>query len=492
MRELGRPPPEVIVGGQLPRRVRDVVLAADDVRDVHLQIVYDVDEVKHGLSVRALDDEIVQALKRDCARRAGIDHRGDARLRAHRVGVDADGQPITPVYTYADTRATEDAQRLRQLYDEASVQDRTGCLMRASYLPARFVWLQREQPDLLKRATYWLSLGEFLFDRWFGRSIVSTSLASWSGLLDRRSLQWDTTWFNSLPVSVDQFSPLVDVSEPLRGLMPDWAARWPALRDVPWFPAVGDGAAANIGSGCTSPDQLALTLGTSGALRIALPGAPQVVPGGLWCYRIDRATSLLGGATNEGGNVYTWLRQTLHIDDDRFDEALAALEPDSHGLTALPFIAGERSPGWAGEARAAITSLTIDTQPIEIARAMFEAVAYRFALIAQQIEAAQPPKGSGTAGRLIASGGGLLRHPAWLQIFADVLDRPVTVCAEPEATSRGAALLALRSIGAIESLDELPAELGETYTPDATRHAVYVKAIKRQRTLYDLLVRRDE
>ncbi len=425
------------------------------------------------------------------------------------VGLGANGEPITPVYTYADTRATEDAAQLRKRFSEAAAQDRTGCLIRASYLPARFAWLRRTQPQLLGRARRWLSLGEFILDRFFGRALVSSSLASWSGLLNRRTVDWDQEWFNALPITVDQFSPVVDVDEPVWGLQSEWAARWPMLKDVPWYPAVGDGAAANIGSGCTTSDRAALTIGTSGALRIALTGVPDHVPWGLWCYRIDRNTSLLGGATNEGGNVYAWLRQTLNlaIDDvgadlvsaqsaqgdhvgsplqaDDFNQAIRAIEPDAHGLVVLPFIAGERSPGYAGDARAAINGLSINTRPIEIARAMLEAVAYRFAIIAERM------KIDPTA-RVIGSGGGLLHAPAWMQIFADVLNRPLIASAEKEATSRGAVLLALRSLGVIKSLDELPADLGETYRPDPGHHELYLQAIERQKELYERLITSDE
>jgi gluconokinase len=444
------------------------------------------------------------------------------------LGLDRSSQPITPIFTYADTRPTEDAAKLREQYNETSVLDRTGCLIRSSYLPARLMWLKRTQPQVLQDVKRWVSIGEYLLDQFFGKSTVSTSIASWSGLLNRRTLNWDSEWFKSLPVSIDQMGSLVDVSDSTAGLQPEWAARWPMLKDVPWFPAIGDGAAANIGSGCTSPDRIALTIGTSGAMRVTLneslaevsgnranrqgipprgsehasnlaEGArsisashiqpPQGLPFGLWCYRIDRSTSLLGGATNEGGNVYAWLRQTLLIDtDDKFDAAINALEPDAHGLTALPFIAGERSPGYVGDVRATIHGLSLSTQPIEIARAMLEAVAYRFAIIHQRIESAYPPGSFKTSGRIIASGGGLLRRPAWLQIFADVLNRSVIASAEKEATSRGAALIALRSIGTITSLDELPADLGETYEPHSQRHAIYLKAIERQQKLYDLLI----
>ena len=149
----------------------------------------------------------------------------------------------------------------------------------------------------------------------------------------------------------------------------------------------------------------------------------------------------------------------------------------------LPFLAGERSPGWAGDARAAINGLTLATTPIQILQAGLEAVAYRFALIEARICGRDS-----CAHHLIASGGALLSSPFWMQTIADVLGRPVVASNEAEATSRGVALLALRSLGAIAALDELPADDGAVYEPNAERHAIYRKAVERQQKLYESLI----
>ena len=248
-------------------------------------------------------------------------------------------------------------------------------------------------------------------------------------------------------------------------------------------PAIGDGAAANVGSGAVGHDRMALTIGTTGAVRVVQEQVAQV-PEGLWCYRVDRDHALLGGATSEGGNVYAWMRDTLRLGEpEEIERALAKLPPDGHGLTMLPFLAGERSPGWASDARATIGGLTLATTPIQMLQAGMEAVAYRFAIIEGRIcgQGACPH-------RLIASGGALLSSPTWMRIIADALGRPVVASEEDEATSRGVALLALRSLGALRSLDDAPAADGQVYEPDASRHAMYREAIERQQRLYDLLV----
>jgi gluconokinase len=150
----------------------------------------------------------------------------------------------------------------------------------------------------------------------------------------------------------------------------------------------------------------------------------------------------------------------------------------------LPFLAGERSPGYAAHATAAIVGLRLATRPVEILRAGLEAVAYRCALIADLLG-----DHAANATEIIASGGALLASPAWSQIMADVLGRPVRTSAEAEATSRGVALLVLKALGAITGLDDLPASTSETYYPDPDRHRRYREAVERQQRLYEALIK---
>src|SRR5215208_1314419 len=182
------------------------------------------------------------------------------------LAIDAAGRPLTPLITYADTRNDADAVELRRTLDERAVHQRTGCLLRTSYWPARLAWFRRTRPDIWRAKPRWITIGEYLELRLFGRCRAGCSVASWSGLLDRRRIEWDAPLLDFLGVAADQLSQVADTSEPLSGLSNAFATRWPALRDVPWFPAIGDGAAANIGSGCTSFDRIALTVGTTGAL----------------------------------------------------------------------------------------------------------------------------------------------------------------------------------------------------------------------------------
>jgi gluconokinase len=400
------------------------------------------------------------------------------------LGVDENNRAITPLTTYADTRGEEEVPRLKSVFDETVVHDRTGCRFHSSYLPARFGWLARKNPGLFAKAARWVSLGEYLELKLFGKTAVSYSVASWTGLLDRFRLVWDSHLLAALPVKREMLSPLSDVSQSRRGLRFGFAERWPSLAEVPWFPAVGDGAAANIGSGCISSRQVALTMGTSSALRVVLNTPVPHLPAGLWCYRVDGQRSLLGGALTEGGGTYAWMKAALNLNaHPALEETLAGMEPDSHGLTILPFLAGERAPGWAGHARATVHGLSLATAPLDVLRAGMEAVAYRLALVFELLRPMIPGDP-----QIVASGGALLRSPAWLQIVTDVLGRPVGVSGVEETSGRGAALLALEALGQISSVEEVPNFVLSVHHPDPVRHGRYGEAMERQKELYRKLV----
>jgi gluconokinase len=394
------------------------------------------------------------------------------------LGFDAAGRALTPIYMWADSRSARDAARLRATVDEATLHRRTGCHLHSSYWPAKLRWLARERPAQAGRVARWGSFGEHLELALFGEAATSVSMASGTGLFDGHTARWDAEALAVAGIDATRLFPLVDRTDGRRGLRAAWAGRWPALRVVPWFPAVGDGAASNVGSDCVAPDRIALNVGTSAALRTVSPGAA-APPRGLWRYCVDRKVSLLGGATSEGGNVLAWCRDVLRLPDDvALERALAVRAADTHGLTVLPFLAGERAPGWRGDKRGVIAGLSLDTGPLDIIHAALESVALRLALVYRLLVPHVPADHA-----IIASGGALTRLPTWSRMIADALGHPIAWSHELEATGRGAALLALDALGALPDFAAARAPLGETVAPDPARHARYVAALERQAAL---------
>lgn len=379
------------------------------------------------------------------------------------VGVDATGAPTTPLLTWADTRAVKEARELRAEFNEQEIHARTGCRFHPSYWPAKLRWLRAEHRERFDATHQWLGFAEYLCLRLYGRTAASISMASATGLFDQRACDWDFDFANALGIAKDHLPQIVTDSELF---------------------VVGDGAANNIGGGCSTKENVALMIGTSGAMRVVFAGEPPAtIAPGLWSYRVSRERVVVGGALSDGGGLLHWLAQSLNTGDDpiALQQQLAELEPDAHGLTILPFWSGERSTGWLADARGGIFGLRQQTTTVEIIRATLEAIAYRFALIATALDEIAP------GASVIATGNALRSSPVWLQIIADVLGRPVLFGGAPEASIRGAALLALESVGKIANIEAVPVSVDEVFEPDMQRHARYREGLARQQELYDRL-----
>ncbi len=398
------------------------------------------------------------------------------------LAVDSDGAPLTPVYTYADTRTAPDVDRLKSEIDESEVHQRTGAMQHTSYVPGRVRWLQRTRPDIASRTDRWLDVSTYLHTRWFGMRDVaaSFSIASWSGMLNRHQLRWDEELLRHIGLTSANLPRLAPFSESQANLCPEFAARWPQLAGVPFFPAVGDGAAVNIGTGCASPDRVALSVGTTSAMRVLTEAKSPEVPKGLWAYRLGKDATLMGGAFSEGGLLIEWAKNVLNLPPlERLDAELAGQAPDSHGLTVLPFLAGERATGWSTRATGVFEGLRTSTSALEMVQAMMEAVSLRFALVAELLLPQRSPDLV-----FVASGGAVRSSEWWLQTMADALGAPVVVNMEQQGTSRGAAVLALHALGAIDSLYSLRPNVSATYQPRPDASAVLKKAAARQKELY--------
>ena len=435
-----------------------------------------------GRILDAVDRAVDQVLERAGAEAADIAAVGMDVMASTILGVDDDGAPLTPVYTYADTRCAEDVERLKRRLDVDAAYQRTGVMQHTSYVPGRVLWLQRTAPDIAGRVARWLDASTFIYTRWFGKADVpcSYSVASWSGLLDRHRLEWDTELLRQTGLTAAKLPALKPYSHSLSGLTGAYATRWPRLANIPFFLAVGDGAAVNVGAGCAGPSAVALTVGTTSAMRMLRWDASPDVPRGLWAYRLGERGTLLGGAFSEGGLLIDWALKTLRLPPlDRLDEALSQLPPDGHGLTVLPFLAGERATGWSNRATGVFEGLRASTTPLEMLQAALEAVTYRFATVAGLLVGSSLPNV-----RFAASGGAIRRSKWWLQTMADSLGATISVSSEEQETSRGAAVLALHSLGVWDGLDTHVPEVRDLYHPRPERVKQNRAAGERQKDLY--------
>jgi gluconokinase len=398
------------------------------------------------------------------------------------LGTGRNGAPATPVYAWSDARATAAARSLRERLDESAVHSRTGAMLHPSYPLARLAWFRAAEPRRFADVAWWMSAPEFVWFRLTGQRRVGISIAAGSGLLDQLTMTWDSELLDTLGVRPEQLSELaLDDGHLSRRRPADPALSWPALDHAIWRLPVGDGACANIGSGCTTPERMALTIGTSAAARCMLPWPRDAhAPDGLWVYRLDESHAVLGGAISNGGLVRRWFRRTLRLPDDdaELDGLLAARPPAAHGLAMLPFLAGERSPDWPLDATALFAGIRLATDPIDFVQAGMEAVAYRLALLRTRLLHEVP-----AARHVVASGAALQRSPYLAQLVADVFGEPLLMTQEEEASSRGAAILALLAAGELGSMSDVEEPAARPVQPDPDRHAAHTAAMERHRQL---------
>ena len=396
------------------------------------------------------------------------------------VGLDDAGRPLTPVLSWADTTSAGEAAALRATVDARRAHACTGAPLHAGYWPARVLRLRREQPAIRR----WAGFPELLTGALTGRAVVSRSMASGTGLMDRACGAWWPEILDRLSVDGGQLSPLVDDDQPIGRLEAAAARRWPAFAHLDWFAAWGDGACGNVGLGATGPGQAALMIGTSGAIRtIIREPAPRIVPG-LFVYRLGEG-AVVGGQLSEGGGTAASISGLLRRSSASLERAAAGLVPDGHGLTILPYVHGERGLGYHDGARGVLAGLASQSDAPSIYRAFLEAIAYRFAALDERLATLLPAPPS-----ITASGGALARSPLWAQIVADSLGRDIALAPAVEASCRGAALLALRGARLFDELDAAPRPRARTIRFDPGRAARYRAARARQEQLYtDLLGR---
>ena len=391
------------------------------------------------------------------------------------AGLDGGGQPVTPLLSWADTTSAADAAILRDRLDPTAVHSLTGAPIHASYWPARIRRLRHEQPAVRR----WAGFGELVAETLTGRPVVSRSMASGTGLLDRARGAWSEQLLEQLAIDPGSLPAVVGDDEPIGRLSVNAALRWPQLALISWFAAWGDGACGNVGLAAVSPGRAALMVGTSGALRTVVPDPAPTVPDGLFAFRLG-AGGVLGGQLSEGGGLLAWVARLLGRSRASLERGAAGMEADSHGLTMLPYIFGERGIGYHDHARGLLMGLNPGTDPAAIYRAMVEAIAYSFAAVDDRLSGAL-----GGRPAVIASGGALTRSPLLLQTLADSLGREIGATPAFEASRRGAALLALHGSGLLDDLGAVFAPRARTIHHDPGRAARYQVARLRQRTLYE-------
>ncbi|MBA3883362.1 MAG: hypothetical protein H0X73_11780 [Chthoniobacterales bacterium] len=350
------------------------------------------------------------------------------------LGVDQRNRPITPVFTWADSRSARDAADLRRKIDERDVQTATGCMLRAQFWPAKLRWLRRTNRSLFRQAARWTAPACWIFDDVFGVGDSSHSMASASGMYNLASQDWDEGITDLCDLHSDKLDTIRDSAVS--------AKRRLEFRDARIFTAIGDGAASNLGSGTDRQGVVAISFGTSGAVRMLRSRAAalaQQLPFGLFQYVVDARRLVIGGAISNAGNLREWCVREFHLPHEQ--QALSRTAAAHDTLIVLPFLVSERAPDWPETLRGTIMAVTQTTTAADLLRASVTSSFYRLAEILELMV----PKPR-LVKEVIVSGGILHSMPS-LHILADCLARDIRISRELESSLRGAAIYALQALG---------------------------------------------
>ncbi|MEU5912901.1 gluconokinase [Micromonospora sp. NPDC047527] len=405
------------------------------------------------------------------------------------IGLDRDGNPLTPSVTWADARATRQAERLRAVPSGLALHRRTGTPMHPMSPLPRLLWYAEQEPKLFERVAHWVGIKEWVLLRLCDALVIDHSIASGTGLMDIHRLEWDTEALTIAGITEEQLPRLVATTAVLPGLTPQAAAATGLPKRTPVVVGAGDGPLANLGLGAVHPGMVACSIGTSGAMRVMVE-RPGVDPlGGVFCYALTEDRWTVGGAINNGGIVLKWAGTALapelgeHAEEELV--AIAARAPvGSGGLIMLPYLHSERAPHWSALPRGAYVGLTHGHRREHLVRAALEGVCQQLALVLSSVRAA------GNEVREIRAGGGFAGSGLWRQMLADVLGLPVSFPAAHEGSSFGAALLGMQALGLIPSIDVAAdlVRIEETVRPNPAAAATYASLLPLFAELYDALV----
>ncbi|MFI9527722.1 gluconokinase [Micromonospora rosaria] len=405
------------------------------------------------------------------------------------IGLDADDNPLTPVVTWADARASGQAERLRVAANGLALHRRTGTPVHPMAPLPKLVWYAEQKPQVFARVARWVGIKDLLLLRLCGELVTDHSLASGTGLLDIHRLDWDPEALEIAGITAAKLPRLVPTTTVLPGLTPGAARATGLPAQTPVVVGAGDGPLANLGLGAVRPGVLACSIGTSGALRVMVE-QPAVDPlGGVFCYALTEHRWVVGGAVNNGGIVLGWAGDALapELAEQTEEEllALAARAPvGSGGLIMLPYLLSERAPHWSSLARGAYVGLTHGHRREHLVRAALEGVCQQLAVVLRSVRAA------GNEVREVRASGGFARSPLWRQMLADALGLPVRFPAGHEGSGFGAALLGMQALGLVPSVDVAAdlVEIAETVTPDPAAAATYAALLPLHEELYDALL----
>lgn len=441
---------------------------------------------------------ILQAVKetiRDVARQAGKNVLGVCFSSAMHslIVVDNEGTELTNSIIWADNRSKEFAEQLRKSQQGLNIYLKTGTPVHPMSPLCKIMWLKQHNEEIFKRAHKFISIKEYIFHHFFGEFIIDHSIASATGLFDIYSLKWNEASLKLAGISEEQLSMPVPVTYFLKDLQPGIAEELGVKKDLPFVVGGSDGCLANLGANSTKSGYAAVTIGTSGAIRMACSKSQPDHHQRVFNYLLDETNFIVGGPTNNGAILLDWfkegfLKEELKGKDEGhfhrlIEEKVNRVEPGAEGLVFLPYLLGERAPIWDANAKGVFFGVMMKHQQIHFLRAIMEGIIFGVYSIGKSLEELVGEI------KVVNAGGGFAKSKFWLQMLSDVFNKKVIINNSLESSSLGAAMIGFKSLGVYENLEDLQQyiEVVEEYYPNLENHQKYMKSFEIFESLYTSL-----
>lgn len=401
------------------------------------------------------------------------------------IAVDKEGKPLTASITWADNRSSEWAKKIKNEMNGHEIYLRTGTPIHPMSPLSKLVWLRNDYPELFLNSYKFISIKEYVFYRLLKKYVVDYSIASATGLFNIHTLTWDEEAMKVAGITPDQLSEPVPTTYSLTGIDETIAREMTLLPTTPFVIGAGDGVLSNLGVGAIDPGVVAITIGTSGAIRMVTDHPLTDPKGRIFCYALTEKHWVIGGPVNNGGMIFRWVRDQLadseaavaiRLGKDPYEvltEIADQVTPGSDGLLFHPYLVGERAPLWNANARGSFFGLGMHHKKEHLIRAVLEGITFNlYTVFLGLIELiGEPTK--------IHATGGFARSEPWRQMMADIFNHEVIIPESFESSCLGAAILGLYSLGEVDSLNVVTEMVGATHrhVPIDENVAIYVDLI---------------